>query len=223
VYLGKNHNAAKDCLDFRQFYDDWVPRYSAVLNGLQLNFADRNKMYDDFSHSLSQYLTDREGAKKFGVWGWKGPRSMYLLPFWAECFKGLKFMHVVRDGRDMAFSKNQNQMQLYADLLLPKHRYVDSVSTSFALWSKVNLAVAQFGESHLGANYLCVRYEDLINEPERSLIKISDFLSVDYNRVLSYSNQIRPNNEIGRWKRNKMSSLETLAVNDPSLSHFGYL
>ena len=48
----------------------------------------------------------------------KNPRSMFLLPFFDSYFPALKFIHIVRDGRDMAYSKNQNQLHKHGSTLL---------------------------------------------------------------------------------------------------------
>ena len=81
-------------------------------------------------------------------WGWKEPRSIYLLPFLHRHLPSLRFLHVVRDGRDMALSANQNQLRKHGDAaaipadLSPPER-------SIALWSWVNLTAARYGEEHL--------------------------------------------------------------------------
>ena len=38
-------------------------------------------------------------------WGWKEPRSIYLLPFLNEQMPTIRFLHFIRDGRDMAFPR----------------------------------------------------------------------------------------------------------------------
>ena len=45
-------------------------------------------------------------------YGFKAPVAMTLLPFWQALEPKLKFLHVVRDGRDIAFSANQVVRQL---------------------------------------------------------------------------------------------------------------
>lgn len=42
-------------------------------------------------------------------YGFKAPVSMTLVPFWASTIENFKFLHVVRDGRDIAFSSNQGE------------------------------------------------------------------------------------------------------------------
>src|SRR5208283_3337534 len=50
-------------------------------------------------------------------WGWKNPRSIFILPLIQSLYPDFHFVHVVRDGRDMALSVNQNQLRkYYADI-----------------------------------------------------------------------------------------------------------
>eukprot|EP00614_Pseudopedinella_elastica_P010360 CAMPEP_0172602586 /NCGR_PEP_ID=MMETSP1068-20121228/22763_1 /TAXON_ID=35684 /ORGANISM="Pseudopedinella elastica, Strain CCMP716" /LENGTH=541 /DNA_ID=CAMNT_0013403997 /DNA_START=234 /DNA_END=1859 /DNA_ORIENTATION=- len=53
-------------------------------------------------------------------WGFKAPVTMYLLPFWAEVFPDATFVHVVRDGRDMAFHWLQSPVKRYWPHLFPE-------------------------------------------------------------------------------------------------------
>ena len=53
------------------------------------------------------------------LWGFKKPDLLNLGPFLTSFFPHVKIVHVVRDGRDMAFSKNQAALHKYADYLYP--------------------------------------------------------------------------------------------------------
>jgi hypothetical protein len=46
-------------------------------------------------------------------WGWKQPRSTLLLPFLDRVLPNLRFMHLIRDGRDMAYSANRTVTELH--------------------------------------------------------------------------------------------------------------
>lgn len=52
-------------------------------------------------------------------WGFKAPVSVYLLPFWAAVFPNATFVHVVRDGRDVAFHWLQSPVKRYWPHLFP--------------------------------------------------------------------------------------------------------
>ena len=45
--------------------------------------------------------------------GWKAPVSMLLLPLLREAFGPIKFLHVVRDGRDVSFSDNKSPVKKF--------------------------------------------------------------------------------------------------------------
>lgn len=53
-----------------------------------------------------------------GAWAFKKPDLLNLLPFLLAAFPHMKILHVVRDGRDMAFSKNHAPLKKYAMSLL---------------------------------------------------------------------------------------------------------
>ena len=88
------------------------------------------------------------------------------MPFLDAVMPSLRFLHFVRDGRDMAFSENQNQLVKHGGALLGDElRKAKTPVRSIAVWSRVNAAAADYGESRLGERYLRVRFEDLCEQP----------------------------------------------------------
>ncbi len=43
------------------------------------------------------------GLGKGGRWGFKNPRTIYLIDFFKQMYPDMRFIHVIRDGRDHAF------------------------------------------------------------------------------------------------------------------------
>jgi hypothetical protein len=78
------------------------------------------------------------------LWGWKGPRSVYFLPFYQAVFKdNFRFLHVLRDGRDVAYGDNQMQFwmlcaKLYGEDFCNRDR-VDHHRASLQFWQDVNM------------------------------------------------------------------------------------
>ena len=64
---------------------------------------------------------------------------------------GFRFLHLVRDGRDMAFSDNQVQLRKHGDAVLGSDDEAPGAVRSISLWSDVNLRAADYGERKLGA------------------------------------------------------------------------
>ena len=69
--------------------------------------------------ALAPYQPKRGGgaaAARGTLWGWKGPRSIYFLPFYQAVFgDNFRFLHVLRDGRDVAYGDNQMQFWMLCE------------------------------------------------------------------------------------------------------------
>jgi hypothetical protein len=101
-------------------------------------------------------------------WGDKTPRYVEHIPFISELFPDARFVHLVRDGRDVALS--------YANVPFgPK-----TVAKAAALWARrVRLGVTE--GRRLGSDrYLEVRYEDLVETPEATTKALSEFLGIGF-------------------------------------------
>jgi hypothetical protein len=89
-------------------------------------------------------LPKPEGAEaRFIEYGFKAPVAMTLNPFWHELLPNFRFLHVVRDGRDIAFSANQGPVLKFyramynstKDLSLPMQL------KAIKLWSDWNVQI----------------------------------------------------------------------------------
>ena len=112
LFIGTNLNPAEDSLDIAEYYDRWINPYLWHAPGLGPDV--QPEMRAELGPLLERHRAPAEG----GRWGWKEPRSIFLVSFLARSLPGLRLVHVVRDGRDVAFSKNQNQPRKHADAFL---------------------------------------------------------------------------------------------------------
>jgi hypothetical protein len=137
-----------------------------------------------------------------GQWGFKYPRSMWMLPFIAARYPKLRYIHVVRDGRDMALSDNNFMLERHGDYLKPGWRK-DPVCARLELWAEANLAAIEAANRHLQqGNYLRVVYEDACADPRALVLAISRFIGVDTNEetVRKAADLVHPSLGIGRWR-----------------------
>jgi hypothetical protein len=229
-FLGSYVNDANDALAFRSFHDQWINRFLSgqgrpATGRISLPQEEAAQMTEDFHRAVEQHIS-KSAADKEMLWGWKAPRSIYLLPFLQAQYPGLKFIHLLRDGRDMAFSKNQNQLRKHgAQVLRARERWFNPEPVrSILLWARVNLAAAQFGETQLRETYLAVRFEDLCAKPVETTARITQFLGVDLDVQSVARAEIAPPPSMGRWRRQPstvVSKLEQAAR--AALQKFGYL
>lgn len=139
-------------------------------------------------------------------WGEKSPRHSYLVKQIDGIFHGCQFIHIIRDGRDVASS------------MLARGWYAKSSRRVAEHWQTCVEAARQaaaFGPSR----YLEVRFEELVTEPAKHLERICVFLGVDFRvDMVAFQNLVQDfvptgeiayheklqsglkNSEIGKWK-----------------------
>jgi hypothetical protein len=157
-------------------------------------------MTGDFTDCINRHRSTMPVGQR--LWSWKEPRSILLLPFLDEQFPGMRFIHVIRDGRDMAFSTNQNQLRKHgAAVLEGTLGEAPQAVRSAALWAKINATAAAYGEARMAGRYMRMKYETLCSEARRTVREIVEFLDVD--GVLSmdeFASEVSPPESIGRWR-----------------------
>lgn len=128
-----------------------------------------------FDHIFHSYAAT-EGKER---WCEKSPRNILHITLLANSFYNSKFIHMIRDGRDCAASYHR--------------RWKYQPERSMQRWKRIIQRGRQQGES-LGDRYLEVFYEDITRNPTEQLMKISEFLGVQFEENMlevSRVNQIR--------------------------------
>jgi len=117
----------------------------------------------------------RAYAEKTGKprWGEKSPRNSYWMDEIVEDFPDAQFIHIVRDGRDMAIDiADSPQMRPY------------SLYTGAHVWARYLTAIRDSAGRLASTQYHEVKYEALCADPEGELKKMCDFLGEDYDPVM---------------------------------------
>jgi hypothetical protein len=111
-------------------------------------------------------------AAKFGKrrWGDKTPAYLPQMPVIERLIPEARFVHVIRDGRDVAIS------------ITPLWFGPDSVEEAAVYWRDEVRAGRELGRG-LRA-YLEVRYEDLIRDTEATLRRVCHFLDLPFDRAM---------------------------------------
>ena len=158
-------------------------------------------------------------------WGWKNPRSLYLLPFLHACYPGLRYIQVVRDGRDMAFSGNTWPLRKDGPIVLSDaERELPAPHQSILIWSRGNLAAADYGERAMGAQHLLLSFEALCRRPHEALDRLAAFLDVSGIEHNVLAGLVTPPDSIGRWRSAHPAVTEELtSLAREGLDRFGYL
>lgn len=105
----------------------------------------------------------------------KTPNYVHCIPLLAQLFGEARFVHVVRDGRDVALS--------YLDLTWGP----DDVPSAARNWRECVQRGRAAGEQLGHRRYREVRYEDFLHDPEPTLQSLCQFLGIAFEEgMLAY-------------------------------------
>jgi hypothetical protein len=182
-------------------FDKWPVNFDALEARLRTVPADWNALFS----AVFMQVTEEQGKAR---WGDKTPDYVQHVGLLHRVFPEAKFIHLVRDGRDVASS------------LLKVPWWEGSAARAARYWRKLvdkgRMAGRRLPEGH----YLEMCYEHLVTEPEKTLREICAFLNESFEpAMLSYyessdesvkesqlawhENLKRPvtADSIGRWRR----------------------
>lgn len=146
-------------------------------------------------------IKQKKGAS---LWGDKNGLWLEKMPILYSLFNKAKFIHIVRDGRDVATS--------YLDINQysgPRHKYFPKLPTQIEqiaeIWNKNVLSISRFLSKIPVENHIEIKYEDLVCQNELVVTTLLGFLNLPPSpSVFSYyeinkSKHLEPDEFLG-WK-----------------------
>lgn len=116
------------------------------------------------------------------LWGWKEPNSHIVLPFLLQALPNMKYIHVIRNGLDMACSSNQTQLGLWGALLLGRTVDRGSVHDSLAYWCEVHHRLLEL-RKWFPKQILLLQFEAMVREPALAIETLSGFLQISITKA----------------------------------------
>jgi len=140
-----------------------VKRMQMDLQALEARLLEEGVGYEAFFLSLLRYFAHTQGKRRCGE---KTPRHALITEALCEWYPGASIIHMVRDPRDVVAS--------FLRMPWADHNVLGNAR----LWVRFNLAARR---SRHRPNYLLVRYEQLVTQPEQELRRICTFVGEDYS------------------------------------------
>ncbi len=129
-----------------------------------VEFGDRCKLIEKFGIILA----NRNSKKR---WGMKIMREIRNPKRYAEVWNAAQFIHIIRDGRDVASSQLMGHGSWgYGD-----------VEEAAKNWCNI---IIQSRKNTSGLSYTEIKYEDIVTNPESSLRMICKFLGIRWSKKL---------------------------------------
>ena len=144
----------------------------------------RSPLIRHFTSAYKDALDQETLRSGKDVWVEKTPHHIDFIDEISKAVSGARFIHIVRDGRDVIAS------QLDAARKSPDHWHLPPIDDVIALWNsdiEVSRAHREDSMHHL------VSYEDLIAEPEAQLKSVCRFMGIAYEQgMLEYHKSVDP-------------------------------
>lgn len=180
-YSGKSLTSFVDDLLASRKFEYWGVERKKLLEYLQ---SRRPNNYAGLIFAVYLYYAEVKG-KSIVKWGDKNNYYLHHVDKLAELFPGALFIHIIRDGRDVACSYREIMKKEIKSRYAPKLPVnLPDIAREWA--GNIKAVEASFSKIGTGAT-ISVRYEDLVREPESILMKVCNFLDVSYEeRMLEY-------------------------------------
>jgi hypothetical protein len=190
-------------------------KYGVVLD---VDRAVREAAPQTYAGVLAAIMRQNAECQQMERWGDKTPEYTAHLPLLRELFPTAQFIHIVRDGRDVALSGYQ------------MHFGAKNAYAAARQWRSVVREAQAFAATMPDTAFLELRYEDLLTDTAGVFARITAFLDIDdpdgqvkasVGRAAAVD--LRAGN-FGKWKTD-LSAREQqmfLAIAAPELAHYGY-
>ncbi len=177
-----------DDLWFEERLNDWHLqkenlRYDLLACRREVSFADLCKIV------YANYATLQE-KEDVSIFGDKNPHHCLFLKELISVFPDSKFIHFVRDYRDTILSYQKVKFDVHGTSALAYR------------WKKYNQEILKYSQRYPD-QFILLRYEDLLAEPEHHLERICLFLGVDFTPgMLEFYRGVGNIDHLGGWHKN---------------------
>jgi len=134
-----------------------------------------------FAETFFRAHAEREGKPR---WGDKTPRNVAVLPWLLHAFPNAHVVHIIRDGRDVACSRSTfrtHRIDPAGRAVERKRAKTSPIAESAREWvDAVSLGLAFRDHPRVAE----VRYEALLDDAERELRRLCDFLGEPFDHAM---------------------------------------
>lgn len=147
----------------REFHEHFLAKWPKRAAGYGYGEVDMDAFVRGFVRNWFETYMRRRGKRR---WADKTPQNIHALDYIWRLFPSAKFIHMIRDGRDVACS------------ILPLRWGPGSVRTAAGRWVDCIEKGVRHREDR--ERYLEVRYEDLVRHPERETRRVTAFVGEEW-------------------------------------------
>jgi protein-tyrosine sulfotransferase len=230
-----------DLISFRHLYETLISHKSGPIKNL--NGVTHDMVASVMGNAINEILQGYAQKKKKQRWLEKTPDNIAFIPFLNTIFPNAKYIHIIRDGRDVACSSFNSKHNWGTHINCNEKIIKNTIINCLKRW---NLWVTQFQKwiEEYNLNVHELKYEDMIVAPQKNIEAILEFINEPWSdNVLNYQNCTHdlPTHEmgtqdviskkhfscesIGRWKQqfSYLDKLRYVIIAGKTLKKYNYL
>lgn len=164
---------------------------------------------EHLQRALDSMLSVPSGDRRHEHWGWKEPNSHILLPQLDRCFPEMRFVFVVRNGLDMAFSDNINQMRYFWGDLMLEGDTEPTPANLLRYWVACHKRMQGFRQ-RMGHRLHFLSFDRLCTDPEGELEALREFAAIQISKkaLAELATTVRPPPTTGRFRGRDLSQFD---------------
>jgi hypothetical protein len=239
VFMGSHLNESHDSLDIlelvKYLVTHYYPDYSALWDPRPRADLELSRLIGSVFEKHLEGLSMDAGRP----WGWKLCETVYALPVLDYCFPGARFIHLIRDGRDVAFCDhkapddpfwrkvyfNTEHIRTFSGLRLTSQAYRRQSHLFNAIHWVNSVSIGRNFGAMLRERYAEVRYEDLCRNFVHTATKLFEATGIEASeKAMENTEAALYVSSIGKHKACPRRSVErVLRIEKPLLLSLGYL
>lgn len=162
----------------------------------------------EWFHERADALIRGHGMPVREHWGWKEPNSHLVMDRFLAAIPELKYLHLMRNGLDMAYSANQTQLRFWGPLLLGRPIQLNPAD-ALKYWRAAHERILGL-QRRMPSRVLILDYDRFCALPEQELSRLLEFLGrsvalEDWQQLIT---KVDPPSSIGRFKRYGLDRLD---------------
>ena len=161
VNCGPESRIIPELLEIFKRFENEKAKETVANNGM--------KNLDNAISSFIHYVLETRDTKSKRLCA-KDPAVVYFIDYLLGIFPNVKFVYMIRDGRDVAYS----MMKRFG-----KEFDFSNMKKNLKEWNKLNSA-ANRQCMRLKNSCIRVKYEDFIRSPKENMVKVAEFLNLTW-------------------------------------------
>lgn len=166
-----------DLFQSRKF-ETWKLDKSDLTNYLQAKIPQN---YSELTSSIYSFYANMNNKSDAIHWGDKNKLWKQKLSTIVKYFPNAKFIHIVRDGRDVACSFRELGQKSVDSKYYPKLPV--EVAEIASRWTTNLQFISDFLSTLNASNFVEIKYEDLVSSTRLQLQSLFHFLSLEYSEM----------------------------------------